>query len=217
MENALSSDPQPSSQRHAKGREPPIRSAHGSSPDKQGQIIGQGVQAFGQPFVISNIAMRGDVPVAIHNVGELSLGQANFSQHPASVNSFTSPAFMLQNSRIGDVSMSTSFLQEATHILSLYNQECQQKLLIHQKEKEFELRIIAQSLKKAQQDQLQDLNQSMKFEVQTVKQTLISEAEGDLAEQKAQMVHDKEVLLLQREDFARKSAELEAERILREY
>jgi hypothetical protein len=120
--------------------------------------------------------------VAIHHGGDLSLGQVNLSHHPATINSFASPAFMLQNSRIGDVSMSTSFLQEATHILSLYNQECQQKLVLYHKEKEFELRIIAQSLKKAQHDQLQDLNQSMKFEVQTIKQTLISDAEGEIAE-----------------------------------
>ena len=80
----------------------------------------------------------------------MSLGYANLSQHPAQINSFASPAFMLQNSRIvGEASMSTSFLQEATHILNLYNQECHQKILLFQREKEYELRIIAQSLKKA--------------------------------------------------------------------
>lgn len=45
----------------------------------------------------------------------------------------------------------------------------------------------------------------------------ISDAEGETAEQKAQLMRGKEMLLLQKEEFARKDAELEAERILRSY
>ena len=69
------------------------------------------------------------------------MGYGNISQPPASMNSFTSPAFVIQNSRIGggDYSINTTFLQEATHILNMYHQECRQKLLLLQKEKDFEL------------------------------------------------------------------------------
>jgi hypothetical protein len=57
----------------------------------------------------------------------------------------------------------------------------------------------------------------MKFEVDTMKQFIVSDAQGDLAEQKAELVRAKESVLLQKEEFAHKDAELEAERILRGY
>ena len=57
----------------------------------------------------------------------------------------------------------------------------------------------------------------MKFEVETMKHGFISDAAGEIAEQKAQHVKAKEIFLLQQEEFARKDSELEAERILRSY
>jgi hypothetical protein len=57
----------------------------------------------------------------------------------------------------------------------------------------------------------------MRFEVETMKQAFISDAEGDIAEQKAQRVKAKEINLLQQEEFSRKDAELEAERIHRKF
>jgi hypothetical protein len=57
----------------------------------------------------------------------------------------------------------------------------------------------------------------MKFEVDNMKQMFISDAEGEIAEHKAQLVRAKEITLLQKEEFARKDAELEAERILRSF
>lgn len=50
-----------------------------------------------------------------------------------------------------------------------------------------------------------------------MKQFIVSDAQGDLAEQKAELVRAKESVLLQKEEFAHKDAELEAERILRGY
>ena len=57
----------------------------------------------------------------------------------------------------------------------------------------------------------------MKFEVETMKHGFISDAAGEIAEQKAQHVKAKEIFLLQQEEFARKESEREAERILRSY
>lgn len=48
-----------------------------------------------------------------------------------------------------------------------------------------------------------------------MKQMLKSDAEGEIGEHKAQLVKAKEMVLLQKDEFARKDAELEAERILR--
>ena len=53
--------------------------------------------------------------------------------------------------------------------------------------------------------------------METIKQNFISDAEGETAEHKAQLMRAKEMLLLQKEEFARKDAELEAERILRTF
>jgi hypothetical protein len=108
-------------------KEPKTRPTYNSVKD-QGNYTKDPASVFGmpvsQPFIVSN-------PVNRSYEADMSLGYANISQHPAQVNSFASPAFMLQNSRIvGEASMSTSFLQEATHILNLYNHECHQKLLL---------------------------------------------------------------------------------------
>lgn len=55
----------------------------------------------------------------------------------------------------------------------------------------------------------------MKFEVETMKQMHLADAESELAEQKAALMRAKEMVLFQKDDIARKDAELEAERILR--
>jgi hypothetical protein len=55
----------------------------------------------------------------------------------------------------------------------------------------------------------------MKFEVDTMKQMHLADVESELAEQKAQIMRAKEMVLLQKDEIARKDAELEAEHILR--
>lgn len=93
--------------------------------DSNSRGSGQARAGNDKPEIV--FGMPGSQPfiVSANPDNDMSLGYANLSQHPAQINSFASPAFMLQNSRIvGEASMSTSFLQEATHILNLYNQEC---------------------------------------------------------------------------------------------
>jgi hypothetical protein len=57
----------------------------------------------------------------------------------------------------------------------------------------------------------------MKFEVETMKQMHLANAESELAEQKASIIRSKEMVLQQKDDIARKDAEFEAERILRRF
>lgn len=102
MDNAVNSSQEPyaSDYQSLNALGPNIKD-HGVKED-QSKSFGAG--PFSQPFIVSNNTNSAD------HQGDLSLGY-----QPTL---FTSPAFM--HSRI-DASMSNSFLQEATHILNLYN------------------------------------------------------------------------------------------------
>ena len=81
--------------------------------------------------------------------------------------------------------------------------------------RDLELKIIAQTLKRSKEQQIEEIDKSYKWEIETVRQELTSEAEGRIAQEICQLQKAKELRLLQQEEFARKDVELEAEKLKR--
>lgn len=78
---------------------------------------------------------------------------------------------------------------------------------------ETELKILRQSLKSATADQIEDIQRGYKFEIENLNQELTSEAEAAIALDIVKLQKAKELRLLQQEDFARKDAELETDKV----
>ena len=78
-----------------------------------------------------------------------------------------------------------------------------------------EIKIIRQSLRRTQQEQIDDINKSYKFEIEATKQEYNSEAEAGITTEIVQLQKAKELRLLQQEEFARKDSEIEGEKIRR--
>ena len=63
--------------------------------------------------------------------------------------------------------------------------------------KELELKIIKQSLKRTKLDQIEEINQSYKWEMDAMRQELTADAEGNIAQEIHQLSKGKELRLLQ--------------------
>ena len=72
----------------------------------------------------------------------------------------------------------------------------QQKIEQASREKNMEIKIIRQSLRRTQQEQLDDINKSFKFEIEGIKQELNSEAESGITHEIVQLQKAKELRLL---------------------
>ena len=79
--------------------------------------------------------------------------------------------------------------------------------------RDLELKIIIQTLKRSKEQQIEEIDKSFKWEIETLRQELTSEAEGRIAMEICQLQKAKELRLLQQEEFARKDVELEAEKL----
>lgn len=66
-------------------------------------------------------------------------------------------------------------------------------------------------------EQIDEINKSFKWEIEALKQELTGEAEGNIAGEICQLQKQKELRLLQQEEFARKDVELKAEQIKRKF
>ena len=99
--------------------------------------------------------------------------------------------------------------------LEAFRQECLRKIEQASREKNMEIKIIRQSLRRTQQEQIDDINKSYKFEIEATKQEYNSEAEAGMTTEIVQLQKAKELRLLQQEEFARKDSEIEGEKIRR--
>ena len=68
---------------------------------------------------------------------------------------------------------------------------------------------------RTKQEQIDDINKTSKFDLEGIKQECNTEAESNIAFEIVQMQKAKELRLLQQEEFARKDAEIEGEKIRR--
>ena len=94
-------------------------------------------------------------------------------------------------------------------------QECIRKIDQVERKRNMEIEIIRQSLRRTKQEQIDDINKTSKFDLEGIKQECNTEAESNIAFEIVQMQKAKELRLLQQEEFARKDAEIEGEKIRR--
>lgn len=185
--------------------------------ESQQNISSNLVESGGAPFQVNNFQSRfsGSVP----NPKQIppmvtSSSPGIIVSQGMGYPSYNSPSIIANNTS-GFMKPDSYVVNTVPSGLEAFRQECLRKIEQASREKNMEIKIIRQSLRRTQQEQIDDINKSYKFEIEATKQEHNSEAEAGITTEIVQLQKAKELRLLQQEEFARKDSEIEGEKIRR--